>query len=102
MTDTYVVDTVTGKATILKDPQAVLDYIFDWSAWLADITDTISSHAMTLETGITLDSSAVVSDTVVAWVSGGTAGVTYRVTCQITTTGGRTDERSIFIKVKER
>lgn len=43
-----------------------------------------------------------VDNTVVAWISGGTAGTTYRVTCRIVTAGGRTDDRSIFIKVKER
>lgn len=102
MTDTYVVDATTGKATILKDPQAVLDYIFDWAAWLTDISDTLATHVVTPDAGITLDSSSIVGSTVVAWLSGGTAGTTYRVACKITTTGGRTDERSIFIKVKER
>ena len=36
------------------------------------------------------------------WISGGTAGKVYRVTCQITTDSGRIDERSITIRVIER
>ena len=51
---------------------------------------------------IVCDSYSAVDNTVVAWISGGTAGTTYRVTCRIVTAGGRTDDRSIFIKVKER
>lgn len=102
MTDTYVIDSVSGKATILKDPQAVLDYIFDWTAWLDDISDALSTHVVTVPTGISLDSSSIVGKTVVAWLSGGVAGTTYKIQCKITTTGARTDERSIYVKVKDR
>jgi hypothetical protein len=102
MTDTYVVD-AAGKATIFKDPGAVLDYTFDWTAWLADIADAITTHTITVPTGITKNSSSVTGgNKVVAWISGGAAGTTYQITCQIVTTGGRTDERSIYIKVKDR
>ena len=38
----------------LKDPDAVLDYKIDWSAWLGD--DTISQSAWSAEDGITIDS----------------------------------------------
>ena len=104
MTDTYA-ETGTApyiKYTIPKDPDAVLDYTFDWEDWLDDITDTISSHSMVAETGITVDSSNIVAKTVVAWISGGTVGTTCRLACRIVTAGGRTDDRSIFIKIKER
>lgn len=86
----------------IKDPQAVLDYIFDWSAWLAG--DTISTQTLTVDTGITIDSSEIGggNTTVTAWVSGGTAGKSYRVTSRVTTAGGRTDERSIVILVRDR
>lgn len=101
MVDTYTIST-SGKATITKDPQAKLDYIWDWTAWLADIGDTIISQLVTLDSGITLVSSGLVGATVVAFISGGTVGTTYRATCRITTNGGRIDERSIFIKIVER
>lgn len=105
MSETYVV-TGTGadaKYTISKSPGDILDYPFNWGTnWLAEIVDTITSHTITPEAGITCDSSSVVGDTVVAWISGGTAGTTYRVTCQIVTAGGRTFQQSIYIKIKER
>ena len=104
MADTYV-ETGTApsiKYTITKDPDSVLDYTWDWEDWLDDITDTLSSHSLVPETGITVDSSSIVAKTVVAWISGGTAGTTYRVACRVVTAGGRTDDRSIYIKIKER
>lgn len=84
----------------VKDPNAVLDYTFDWSAWLG--TDTIASKTVTVPTGITLDSSSFTTTAVTAWLSGGTAGTTYTVSCKIVTAGSRTDERSIEVQVKER
>ena len=104
MTDTYI-ETGTApniKYTITKDPDAVLDYTFDWTAWLDAITDTIASKVIVVETGITNDSSIISGKTVITWISGGTVGTTYRVACRIVTAGGRTDDRSIFIKIKER
>ena len=85
----------------LKDPSAVLDYVFDWTEWLA-AAETITSHTVTVPTGLTLESSTAASGIVTAWISGGTVGTTYRVECLIVTTAGRTDERSLWITVQER
>ena len=84
----------------IKDPSAVLDYAFDWSAWLGD--DTITSHTVTAASGVTVASSTATTTAVTAWVSGGTAGQTYTVTNRIVTTGGRTDERTITLQVIDR
>lgn len=95
-----------------KDPSAVLDYVFDWRAltngtgrtdWLA-AGETITTKTVTVSTGITLDSDSLTnsSTSVTAWLSGGTAGQSYTVTCRIVTSAGRTDERSIKIQVVER
>ena len=100
----------------VKDPEAVLDYSFDWSNWLDSTStpkETISTQTVTVPTGLTLDTSSItdgtndagtsMTDSVVqAWISGGTAGVNYKVACLITTSAGRTDERTICIKVVER
>ena len=82
-----------------KDPNDVLDYVFDWSAWLD--TDTISTSTMTAETGITIDSDSNTTTTATVFLSGGTAGRTYRVTNRITTAGGRTKDKSMIIEVGE-
>ena len=96
----------------LKDPDAVLDYKFDWKAltngsggtdWL-DTDETISSKTVTVDSGITKesDASADTDTSVVVWLSGGTAGVDYEVACKIVTSASRTDERTIKIQVRER
>ena len=99
-------------ATFVKDPAAVLDYKFDWAAltngtgasdWLAS-GETISSHTITATTGLTVASSSLTdaNTSVTAWLSGGTAWEDYTVTCRIVTSQGRTDERSVTIRVRER
>ena len=85
----------------LKDPSAVLDYAFDWTEWLAT-GETITDHTITADTGITVDSSTESDGKVTVWLSGGTAGINYKVACLITTSAGRTDERTIWIKVVDR
>ena len=85
----------------LKDPSAVLDYVFDWTGWLAT-GETITDYTITADTGITVDSPTEDDGKVTVWLSGGTAGINYKVACLITTAAGRTDERTIWIKVMNR
>ena len=85
----------------LKDPSAVLDYLFDWSGWLAS-GETIDTHTITVDTGLTKDSSTESGGKVTVWLSGGTAGINYKVACKITTSAGRTDERTLWIRVVDR
>lgn len=102
-TETYVM--TAGKPTINKDPEAVLDYSFDWGPWLEAVDDTIQSVLFILDPTLTKVSEAHDATTATVWLSGGappTGGGTLKVTCRITTTGGRTDDRSIFLKIIER
>ena len=99
-------------ATKIKDPDAVLDFKFDFKTetngrgfadWL-ESGETITSHVITVESGLTKDSSSITDTgtTVSVWLSGGTAGVEYTVACKIVTSAGRTDERTRTISVVER
>jgi hypothetical protein len=84
-----------------KDPSATLDFTFDWSAWLPT-GDTISSVTWAISTGVTLASSPAPSHTTTTattFVSGGTAGTSYILSCTITTAQGRIDTRSLTIAV---
>lgn len=86
----------------VKDPQAVLDYVFPWSEWLA-AGETVTTHTVTAGAGITVNSSSVgATGDVTVWLSGGTAGNYYSVACRIVTNAGRTDERTMTILVQER
>lgn len=104
--ETYVIKS-NGKAVIPKDPNATLDYAFVWTDYLADITDTIAAVEFVVDPSLTITNEDFDSHTATVWLSGGTvpaAGVAneLRVTCRITTTEGRIDDRSIFLKIVER
>jgi len=86
--------------TFTKDPNAVLDYSVDWSRWLDG--DTIATSVWTVPAGLTKVSDANTTTKTTAWLSGGTADQSYTVTNRITTTGGRTEDRSFIVKVEER
>ena len=85
----------------VRDPNSVLDFQWDWSAWL-QVSETISSHTIVVPAGITKDSSSNSGTTVTAWFSGGTAGTAYDVTARITTNQSRTDDSTIRLLTKER
>jgi hypothetical protein len=85
----------------VKDPEAVLDYTLDWTAWLPS-GDRIVALTASPETGIVVDSSNFTDTDTTVWVSGGTAGSSYDVTFHITTDGGREDDRSITLKITEK
>lgn len=83
----------------IKDPDAVLDYTVNWASFLG--IDTISSDSWIVQTGITsvLQTNTTTASTI--WLSGGTLGTRYALTNRIVTAGGRTEDRTIYVKVKE-
>lgn len=90
---------ILGKFT--KQPGDTQDYSISYVDWLAGMSDTGLSHTVTVDTGITLGSSTLSGGVVTVWLSGGTDGNTYKVTCTLTTTGGRVKQAEILVKVKE-
>ena len=84
----------------VKDPQATLDYRFDWAAWLT--TDTISTVTWTVPAGITQTAATNTTTTATIWLSGGAVGTRYAIACKITTTAGRIDERSLIVSVQQK
>lgn len=103
-TETFVV--TAGKPLITKDPNAVLDYTIDWSDWLEPLGDTIASVAIAVAGGITLDHNTNNGTSVTIWISGGTVGTRGEARVRITTVGTgarpRTDDRTVYFKIKER
>lgn len=86
--------------TFTKDPNAILDYTIDWTRWLAG--DQVATSEWLVPTGLTKVADSKTSSSATVWLSGGTAGQSYAVTNRITTTGGRTEDRSFTIRVEER
>jgi len=94
-----------GKRTILKDPNAHLDYTLRFTAWLAaasTVPDTIATAVTTNVVGVTVNGITFVGPYVVLWVSGGAVGEPASVTVRVTTAGGRIDDRTVYFKIKER
>jgi hypothetical protein len=105
---TYVPD-AKGDFVIDKDPDATLDYSFDWTAWLAlNPGDAIADAEFIVDPSLTVVNQSNDGNTATVWLSGGTAPTgapnKLRVTCRITTTNtpSRIDDRSIFLKIVER
>jgi hypothetical protein len=86
----------------LKDPGGTVPFTINWAPYLG--TDTIASATWTVATGITKVSDSHTTTTTTVWLSGGTAGVDYLISCQITCVGGppQIDKRSILIRVRQR
>ena len=87
--------------TFIKDPDAVLDYSVDWSKWLAGDQIETSTWFVSDPALQSADDSNTTTRTM-AWLAGGVAGQSYTVTNRITTSGGRTDDRSFTIQVQDR
>jgi hypothetical protein len=90
---------------VTKDPDARLDYAFDWRGddpWLEE-DETIESYTFEVVQGdVEVDADAELNGVVTAWLIGGTPGVKSKLTCHIVTDVGREDDRTMTITIKER
>ena len=95
----------------VKDPDATLDYGFDWnrsatsaaagSGYLA-AAETITTSTWVVASGLTQSNASNTPTTTTIWLSGGTDGTDYLVTNRIVTSAGRTDDRSFTVRVRQR
>lgn len=87
--------------SIIKDPEAVLDYAVDWgSQWLGVDVIAASSWSVSGPDGdLVVDTSSFTDDIATVWLSGGTLGGKYAVINHITTSEGREDDRTIVVTV---
>ena len=86
----------------LKDPNATLPYVLDFTDWLGSAT--IFSHLTSVTpTGLVVKQSGVMvgSKAVKIVLEGGTHGVKYKVQASITTDTGLTKEAEMNVTVKE-
>jgi hypothetical protein len=87
-----------------KQPADVQDFDIDFTEWLTGMSDTApgpTGVTVVTETGLTIDLVVLTNGVVKVWTSGGTDGVTYKITATLTTVGGRTKQAEIRVKVKE-
>jgi hypothetical protein len=81
-----------------KDPGALVDFLFDWKKYL----ETIGSAVVTVnpESGVIIDRiPTVATSTVTAWLRGGTLFQDATLRCEIITSAGRTDFKTVIIPI---
>ena len=90
----------------LKDPDAIVDFGFNWGADYLIGAETLTSSAWTVDPvetgGIAIESDSNTTTTATVWTSGGKLRGIYTLTNRIVTSDGRTDERSITVRVEHR
>jgi hypothetical protein len=91
-----------GNIVWVKDPDSIKDYGWDLTD-LLDAGDSVQSCTFTPDdaSGITVTQHSIVGSVCYAWLSGGTLDGTWGVTCRYTTTGGRTDDKTMYFKIKQ-
>jgi hypothetical protein len=90
-----------------KDPDAIKDYSINWAqdddgnpGLYAG--DELASSEWIVPAGITkTDESFTPEGLTTIWLSGGTDKASYTLTNRITTAGGRTDDRSVVLPIKQ-
>ena len=84
-----------------KQPGETLDYDVSYTNFFSTRTDDIATVVATAATGITLGAQARLGKVFKVFVSGGTAGVAYKVTVVMTTTTGVIKEDEFIVTIKE-
>lgn len=84
-----------------KDPDSTIDYGIDWSSWLAS-GETISTSAWPDLGDLVSESESNTTTATAIFISGGVLGATYTLTNRITTSAGRTEDRSMLITCQQK
>lgn len=91
-----------AKPTIVHDPEAYLDYVWGFTL---DAGDTLLSATFAPPTGVTVDQTSVSGSNATGWVRVTDAtlvGQTIGITCHYVSVMGRSDDRTLYFKIKER
>lgn len=100
---------MSGNLVLTKDPAARKDWSWNWGddgavkGYLLD-GETIETATVVANpaTGLTVDDPVVAGAVVSVFISGGTLGWRYELTCHVVTSQGRTDEKTLPITIANR
>ena len=91
---------------LMKDPDAVLDYSVDWGAEYLPPDDLIAESQWAVDPdepdGVSVAGSDFDALTTTVKAAGGAPGKIYRLINHVVTAAGRTDSRSIVLRVENR
>lgn len=89
----------------LKDPLSRVDYAIDWGAAYLDgqvLTASVWTVAPAESDGVAVEASSHDLMKTAATLTGGVAGHVYSITNRVTLSDGRSDARSITLRVEAR
>ena len=86
---------------VRKQPGDRLDYDIDFTDWLVDGDSLAAASAVADDNSITIGTVQVIPPLVKIWISGGTAGQSYKITVTTTTTAGRVKEVDFKLRVAD-
>jgi len=89
----------------LKDPHAGIDYALDWGQGYLQgqsITGSVWSVAPDEVDGVRVTGELGNATRTAATLAGGVPGMLYRVANRVTLSDGRTDERSVTLRIEQR
>ncbi len=92
-------------AIFIKDPAAAIDYAIDWAAGYLDGQIIAGSTWAVLPDdpgAVTVTATLTAPTRTGATLSGGLRGTVYRVVNRVSFSDGRTDERTLDLRVEDR
>lgn len=107
---------IAGKPTLEVDPDSDKDYSIVWDTWLG-ASDTIASAVWSITPSgpviygesinnapvVVNDKTRAIGTVATCWIKTLTLGVSYTVTCRITSENGpRKDDQSFVLKVRSK
>lgn len=87
--------------SITKQPAERFSYTVDYADALTQGDNVQSATAIVSPIGLTIENVGVYDPRVKFWASGGTTGISYKVTLTVTTADGRVFQDEIVFKIKE-
>lgn len=90
------------KTWAAKDPNEVVDRFISWAPALEEGETVLTSDFILVSGTVVIDSDTLATPVATAWLSGGTSGETCVLTNRVTTSGGRTYDQSVRIRIKDK
>lgn len=87
--------------SVTKQPAERLSYTFNYSEYLTDGDNIQTAVGLAEPAGLTVEAVTVLDPRVRFWLSGGEAGVRYKVTITSNTADGRTLQDELTVKIKD-